>query len=90
MSARFGRRFAGRDNAGLREMIRNAAGGVACGPEAARRVAALAGTVALTAAGRSTLAQVADDYRAGRAAYRPQCDCDACYAGHLQSLGAFG
>lgn len=56
---RFESRFAGRANAGLRATIRRAVDG-SDDPSAA--VLAIGSRVALTAAGRSTLALVAADY----------------------------
>lgn len=78
MKRPFERRFVGRSNAGLRAQIRDAVNGHLCGPAREQRVLSLAGTVALTAAGRATLASVAADYRA--AATVQSCDCEACWA----------
>jgi len=86
--AKFDRHFAGRDNAGLRAKIRDAVEAHRCGESNAASVLSLAGTVALTAGGRATLERVVEDYRA--AGDNTRCDCDACYAGKLQSLGALG
>jgi len=88
----FERRFSGKDNAGLRKAIRDAADGAmpACGPVVERAVLGLASSVALTVAGKATLAEVAADYRAANGEGSPRCDCDACVAGGLQRLGAFG
>lgn len=91
MSAvKFERHFSGRSNAGLRKAIREAVGGHRCGESNARSVLALTSTVALTEAGRHTLSLVASDYREAGSSFRHSCDCDACYAGNLQRLGAIG
>lgn len=82
-------RFTGKDNAGLRKAIRDSVSGHRCGNANAAAVMSLARTVALTAGGLATLEQVAADYRAVCESSRT-CDCDACYAGNLQLLGANG
>jgi hypothetical protein len=57
------RRFAGKDNAGLREEIRSAVQIARDnGEDVARAVEAVGRRVALTASGRHTLAAVAEDY----------------------------
>ena len=88
MSARFERRFAGHSNAGLRKLIRESVSGDMCATSRRRAILAIAGTVALTATGRATLSEVADDYCAHVGDYSPRCSCDACYGGNLQALGA--
>ena len=92
MTLKFERHFAGRDNAGLRRLIKNTTDGAmpACGPELERRVLALAAVVALTARGKAALRDVADDYREHGLDYEPRCDCYACTQGSLQLLGALG
>lgn len=86
------RHFTGPTHAGLRKQIREACDAAmpACGPRLERIVLGFASTVALDAAGRATLAKVAADYRAAQPDSSPRCDCDACVAGGLQRLGAFG
>lgn len=63
--ARFEQRFRGPNNAGLRARIRAAASKAqAAGADIAGAVEALGQTVALTARGRATFAEVVADYRA--------------------------
>lgn len=62
MSARFEERFVGPANSGLRKAIREAVAGAEGGEDRRRRVLSLSGVIALTASGRATLADVADDY----------------------------
>jgi hypothetical protein len=83
------RHFAGASNAGLRAKIRDATKRAqpACADQVERTLRALGATVAMTASGRATLELVIADYRATAS---DRCDCDACYAGRLQSLGGFG
>lgn len=88
--AKFDKRFEGASNAGLRKQIRDAVSGHRCGPANERAVLALGRVVALTAQGQHTLTLVAGDYRHSRGEYEPTCDCDACYAGNSQRLGAIG
>jgi len=90
MASRYEKRFEGKDNAGLRAQIREATLGTRCGAANAAAVRALAGTVALTASGQATLEQVAADYGALFPRGKTSCDCDACYAGNRQRLGANG
>lgn len=91
MSRKFELRFEGKSNAGLRKQIREAVSGHRCGDANAKSVLALDRTVALSASGRATLESVAEDYRrAGESRGNDRCDCDACYAGKLQALGANG
>lgn len=88
----FDRHFAGKDNAGVRKQIRDAADGAmpACGPVVERAVLSLAGTIALTASGKSNLIAAAADYRAARKDWEPRCECDSCTAAGRQLLGANG
>lgn len=87
MSAgKFERRFAGRSNAGLRKRIRESVDATMCADVRRRAILGLADTVALTAAGRATLAAVADDYAAVVEDGNPRCDCDACYRRNVASL----
>ncbi len=76
----FERAFAGPINAGLRKEVRNQVNGAWCGPENARLVMMLAGTIAFTASGLSTLKGVAADYRAVNGDYKATCDCESCVA----------
>jgi hypothetical protein len=78
-------RFVGRNNAGLRKQIREAVAGHRCGDANAASVLALGATVALTAQGKSTLAEAAEDYRRTGAGQQT-CDCDGCFAGNLHSV----
>lgn len=90
---KFEQRFEGKSNAGLRKMIREACGrvtGGSCGARYEQAVLNLGARVALTPAGKETLAKVAADYRRANGESSPRCDCDACVAGGLQRLGAFG
>jgi len=89
---KFERVFEGKDNAGVRKLLREAADGVvpACGPVVERALRAAIATVALTASGRAKLENVVADYRAVWADYEPRCACDSCVAGSRQSLGANG
>jgi hypothetical protein len=66
--AKFERRFQGSDNAGLRAKIRDAAKIDGSPDDVERAVLSLGRTVALTAAGQRTLAEVAEDYRQARMA----------------------
>lgn len=88
--AKFEKRFEGRDNAGLRAKIRAIVYEKSCGPLNEQAVLSLRRTVALTASGEATLRQVALDYRRAGGELSRTCDCDACYAGNLQALGALG
>lgn len=88
--AKFEKRFEGKSNAGLRAKIREAVVGGRCGIANEKSVLALGRTIALTASGQATLQQVAADYRAIGGERSSRCDCDACYAGNLQALGALG
>lgn len=61
--AKFEKRFAGTDNAGLRAEIRSAVKTAReQGDDVARAVESVGRRVALTASGRHTLAAVAEDY----------------------------
>jgi hypothetical protein len=61
--AKFEKRFAGKDNAGLRAEIRNSVKAAReSGDDVARAVENVGRRVALTASGRHTLAAVAEDY----------------------------
>ena len=86
-SARYERRFAGTSNAGLRKLIRQAVSADMCAPARRRAILSLASTVALTASGRATLADCAEDYCAHVGDYNPRCSCAACYEGNLARLG---
>jgi hypothetical protein len=69
-SRRFEARFAGPANKGLRARIRRMSREDISTPEMARRVLALAHTIAFTAQGLHTLCEVAHDYDpAGRKRY---------------------
>lgn len=60
---KFEKRFAGKDNAGLRAEIRNVARAAREeGRDVASAVESIGRRVALTASGRHTLAAVAEDY----------------------------
>lgn len=61
--AKFDRRFGGKSNAGLRAKIRASAKIDGSPDDVERAVLSLARTVALTAAGKRTLTEVAEDYR---------------------------
>lgn len=90
--AKFERHFAGKDNAGVRKLIRDAANGAvpACGPSVERAIRAATANVAFTAAGRANLDAVVADYRRVWPDFERRCACDSCVAGSLQGLGAHG
>lgn len=73
---KFERRFEGPINIGLRRLIRVHVKGM-CGCEAAAYVRTLAGSVAFTAAGKSTLELVASDY-ASTCKCQGQVKCSHC------------
>lgn len=85
----FERHFAGKDNAGLRKLIRDSLPDVpSCGPRIERAIrGAIEGRIALTAKGHANLELVISDYRAVNGDFNHRCDCDACVAGSLQLLG---
>lgn len=81
---KYERAFEGKDNAGLRKMIRDAVAGHRCAAANAAAVRSISGVVALTAQGKATLEQVAQDYGSvafdnATSGWRPGCDCDSCY-----------
>lgn len=85
---KFERHFTGEINRGLRAKIREVVDGSKCGPWNRRAILSLAGTVALTAAGRSTLELVAADYDAVNGRTKPTCDCRDCYEVNLAGVAA--
>lgn len=75
--AKYERRFAGKDNAGLRAQIRSVVTHERCGQGNAQAVRSLASTVALSAFGKACLEDVAADYALSLA--KPaHCDCCSC------------
>jgi hypothetical protein len=80
-AAKFGQRFAGKANAGLRAKIRDITSSERCGQANAALVRGLARAVAFTVQGLAALEQVAADFEMHGGSWRRTCDCDGCMRG---------